>query len=102
MDGEGCIRWNRTPTVEITNKHIGVLMLLSGRWGGTVREKDKGVFVWSVYGQRAIRFLRCVGKYSVIKFPQIFCLILAHKTKKVADRDRYIRQIRSLKSVYTN
>lgn len=102
MDGEGCLRWNNTPTVEITNKHIGVLTMLSSYWGGNVRRKGPDVYVWSLYGKRAIRFLKDVGKFSVVKFPQVFTLLLASQTRDRNKRNDYINHIKRLKHVYTH
>jgi hypothetical protein len=101
LDGEGCIRWNRTPTVEITNKHLGVLLMLSNIWKGKVREKNPGVFVWCAYGDNAVRFLQEVGRYTIIKFPQVFHLLKARYSKS-DEQTSHIENVRRLKRVYTD
>jgi hypothetical protein len=87
--------------VEITNKHIGVLLMLSHIWNGKVREKNPGVFVWCLYGNNAVNFLQDVGKYTIIKFPQVFHLLLARDSKG-DEQTSHIENVRRLKRVYTN
>lgn len=102
MDGEGCIRWNNTPTVEITNKHYGVLTMLAGYWGGSVRNKGNDTYVWTLHSKRAVKFLKDVGKFTVVKLPQVFTLLLAAHERDRIKRDKYINHIKRLKRVYTN
>lgn len=102
LDGEGCIRWNGTPSIEVTNKHYGVLAQMQDRWGGSVRLKDHEVYVWTLCGARAIAYLSCVGRYSIIKYPQIVTLIAAAKARDIRERIRHIRYLKRLKHVYTN
>jgi len=101
LDGEGCIRWNRTPAVEITNKHQGILVQMKDKWGGSIRLKDDGVFVWSLYGKRALSYLSCIARYSVIKHKQIVALFAASKSAG-NKRDYYIRTLKRLKHDYSN
>lgn len=101
LDGEGCIRWNRTPAVEVTNKHYGILVQMQDRWGGSVRLKDEDIFVWTLYGRKALAYLSCVARYSVIKYPQIVSLFMASKTTG-KQRERHLQNLKRLKHEYTN
>lgn len=101
LDGEGCIRWNHSPSVEVTNKHYGVLVQMQERWGGTIRSKGPGVFVWTLFGRKAIKYLGNVCRYSIIKYPQIavmFEVVAAHPSK----RKPLIAKLKRLKNVYTH
>jgi hypothetical protein len=102
LDGEGCIRWNRTPSVEVTNKHYGVLMYMQDRWGGSVRLKDEDIFVWTLCGSNALSYLSCVAQYSIIKYPQIVALFAASAAKDKDERERHINSLKRLKHVYTH
>jgi hypothetical protein len=101
LDGEGCIRWNRSPSTEVTNKHYGILMQMQDRWGGSIRLKGEGIFVWTLYGAKALTYLSCVARYSVIKYPQIVALFLASKATG-KQRQRHIYTLKRLKHEYTN
>lgn len=101
LDGEGCIRWNRTPSVEVTNKDFVVLMLMQYKWGGTIREKDKDIYVWTLYGQKALNYLLCVARYSVIKHPQIVELFRASRSRGTK-RERHIKNLKRLKHEYSH
>jgi hypothetical protein len=101
LDGEGCIRWNHSPSVEVTNKDFIVLMIMQNKWGGTIREKQDNVYVWTLYGQKALDYLLCVARYSVIKHPQIVALFKAANTNGKA-RIRHIKNLKRLKNVYTH
>lgn len=106
LDGEGCVYFKNSPTVEITNKHKHPLFKLRKKWGGNVRSKsgDGQVYVWSVYGSQALTFLRAVKKYSIIKHNQIetlmkFCKLRNNKnckTKKV----KLLKKLKDLKNAY--
>ena len=100
MDGEGCIRWNKTPTVEVTNKNGKVLREMAAKWGGTIRERDEEVFVWTMYGRRALQFLKNVARYSVIKHPQIVALFAACAATTSPSRARHLNTLRNLKHVH--
>ena len=102
LDGEGCIRWNRTPSIEITNKHYGVLLRVAAKWGGSIRLKGDNVFVWTACGKKAIKFLGDVTPYTVIKYQQIVALLKAVKCPYKKDRLRHLRNLKRLKHVYTN
>lgn len=102
LDGEGCIRYKSTPTVEITNKHQGMLVALQKRWGGAVRVKGEGIYVWCLYGQRALNFLSQMSKYSIVKYPQIVALFAASYTACPETRSKHIAELKRLKSVYTD
>ena len=102
LDGEGCVRWNGTPCVEVTNKHFGVLSLMRSKWGGSIREKGDEVFVWTLCGDKAIKYLLAVARYSVIKYPQIVALFLVRQSKDPMIRSHYIKTLKRLKSVYSN
>lgn len=102
LDGEGCIFWKNTPCVEVTNKHRPVLELFQSEWGGRVREKDRGVFCWSLYGSNAMHYLQEAAKYSVIKYPQIVALYLARQARNPKTREVFLKTLKRLKSVYTN
>lgn len=101
LDGEGCIRWNRSPSVEVTNKDFVVLMLMQYKWGGTIREKDKDIYVWTLYGQKALNYLLCVARYSVIKYPQIVELFRASRSRGTK-RERHIKNLKRLKHEYSH
>lgn len=102
LDGEGCVRWNNCPCVEVTNKHFGVLALMRSKWGGNIREKADEVFVWTLYGDKALKYLRQVARYSVIKHPQIVALFSAHQAKDRNIRSYYIKTLKRLKNVYSD
>ena len=101
MDGEGCVRWNRTPSIEITNKHYGVLVRMAKKWDGSIRLKDEDVFVWTVCGKKALKFISDVAPYSIIKYQQIVALLNAAKATKWIDRNRHIRNLKRLKHGYS-
>ncbi len=101
LDGEGCVRWNKTPYIEVTNKHYGILVQMRDRWGGSVRCKDADVYVWTLCGTKALTYLSCVSRYSVIKYPQIVELFLAYCTTGTT-RNKHIKNLKRLKNVYTN
>ncbi len=101
LDGEGCVRWNNSPSIEVSNKHRGALRLLQEKWGGTIRDKGDEVFVWTVYGKKALKYLSNVAKYSVIKYPQIVALFRAVSSKGTV-RQQHIDTLKRLKNVYTN
>lgn len=101
LDGEGCIRWNRSPSVEVTNKDFVVLMLMQYKWGGTIREKEKDIYVWTLYGQKALNYLLCVARYSVIKYPQIVELFRASRSRGT-QRERHIKNLKRLKHEYSH
>ena len=101
LDGEGCVRWNNSPSIEVSNKHRGALCLLQEKWGGTIRDKGDEVFVWTVYGKKALKYLSNVAKYSVIKYPQIVALFRAVSSKGTV-RQQHIDTLKRLKNVYTN
>jgi hypothetical protein len=102
LDGEGCIRWNKSPSIEVTNKHYGVLVSMQERWGGSVRIKDEGVYVWTLYGKKALTYLSCVARYSIIKHSQICALFQAAAATVKSERLRHIKTLKRLKNVYTN
>lgn len=101
LDGEGCVRWNHSPSIEVSNKHQGALRLLQEKWGGSIRDKGDKVFVWTVHGKRALKYLSNVAKYSVIKYPQIVALFRAVATRGTV-RQQHIDTLKRLKNVYTN
>jgi hypothetical protein len=101
LDGEGCIRWNKSPSVEVTNKDFIVLMIMQHKWGGTIREKQENVYVWTLYGRKALDYLLCVARYSVIKHKQIVALFAAWKSRG-NKRDHYIRTLKRLKHEYSH
>jgi len=101
LDGEGCIRWNKSPSVEVTNKHYGILAQMQDKWGGSVRSKGKDIYVWTLYGRKALAYLSCVGKYSVIKYPQIVVLFFAVESKGKT-RDKYVALLKRLKHEYSH
>jgi len=101
LDGEGCIRWNSSPTVEITNKHHAVLVQMRRKWGGRVRDKGEGVYVWTVYGRKALKYLMAVARYSVIKYPQIATLFKAVSSTGKR-RTGHLARLRTLKHVYAD
>ena len=102
MDGEGCIRWNKSPSVEVSNKHIGVLYKQQETWGGSVRCKGQNVFVWTLYGQNALKYLRDVMTFSVIKYPQILTLFCVVKATTKTERARHINTLKRMKHEYSN
>lgn len=102
LDGEGCIRWNRSPSVEITNRHLAVLETVRDRFGGSIRVKGPDVFAWSAYGKNALKFLKSVSRYSIIKHPQIVQLVAACATSAPSQRNAHIVMLKRLKHVYTN
>lgn len=101
MDGEGCVRWNKCAAIEVTNKHYGVLAQMQDRWGGRVRLKGEDVYVWTLYGRKALTYLSCIARYSIIKYPQIVALIGAARSTS-ALRQRYVRELARLKHVYSH
>jgi hypothetical protein len=101
LDGEGCVRWNRTPAIEVTNKHRGILVQMQDKWGGSVRLKDDAVYVWTLCGAKALAYLACVSRYSVIKHPQIVELFKAARSTG-RTRDQHIKNLKRLKNVYTH
>lgn len=102
MDGEGCVRWNGTPSIEVTNKHRGALQMLQDRWGGSVRLKGEGVFVWTVCGANALSFIDDTCDYSVIKRKQIIALLFAVIVGNTETRKHYLKDLKRLKNVYTD
>lgn len=102
MDGEGCVRWNGTPSIEVTNKHQGALELLQGTWGGSIRLKGEGVYVWTTCGSRAIKFIDDVYDYSVIKRHQAAALLCAYLVGNTKARLFYLKELKRLKNVYTD
>ena len=102
LDGEGCVRWNQSPTIEITNKHYGVLIRMADKWGGSIRLKSEDVFVWTLYSKKAIKFLNDVTPYTIIKYQQIVALLKAIKCPYKKDRLHHLRNLSRLKHVYTN
>lgn len=102
MDGEGCVRWNRTPSIEVTNKHRGALTLLQDSWGGSIRLKGDDVFVWTVCGRTALKFIDDVYDYSVIKRNQVAALLFASLVGNTPARTFYLKELKRLKNVYTD
>lgn len=102
LDGEGCVYHKNSPTVEITNKNKKPLLMLRKKWGGSVRVKSKkqAVYAWSVYGKSAIRFLKAVQKYTIIKREQIKTLLRIRKTFNKVLKKRLIKKLKELKNVY--
>lgn len=102
MDGEGCIRWNKSPAVEVVNKHCGVLYKQQETWGGSVRGRKDGTFVWTLYGQNALQYLRDVVTFSVIKYPQILTLFCVVRATTKMERTRHIKTLKRMKHEYSN
>lgn len=102
LDGEGCVRWNGGPSVEVTNKHGGVLQQMRAKWSGSIRIKGDCVFVWTLYGRKAIQFLEDVARYSIIKHPQIVELFAACATTDPVKRSLHINTLKRLKHVYAD
>lgn len=102
LDGEGCVYYKNSPTVEITNKNKKPLKMLKKKWGGTVRVKSKKkvVYAWSIYGRSAIKFLRAVQKYTIIKHEQIKTLLKIRKVSSKVMKKRLIKKLKELKNVY--
>lgn len=86
--------------MEVTNKHYGILVQMRDRWGGTIRLKEEAVYVWTLYGRKAFSYLSRVGRYSVIKYPQIVALMKA--VMEPENREKHIKELKRLKHVYTN
>lgn len=102
LDGEGCIRWNRTPSVEVVNKHCGVLYKQQKIWGGNVRDRKDGTFVWVLYGKNALEYLQDVVNFSTIKYPQILTLFCVVRATTKPERIRHINTLKRMKHEYSN
>jgi len=106
LDGEGCVFFKNSPTVEITNKHKHPLFKLKKKWGGNVRtqSKERQVYVWSIYGTSALAFLKAVKKYSIVKHSQIETLVkfckLGHSKSCKAKKVKLLKKLKDLKNVY--
>ena len=72
------------------------------RWGGSVRIKEQGVYVWTLYGKKALTYLSCIARYSIIKHSQIRALFAAASSTIESERLRHIKTLKRLKNVYTN
>jgi hypothetical protein len=96
------VRWCRSPCVEVTNQHYGVLAQMQDRWGGSIRLRKDGTHVWTLYGRKALFYLSCVARYSVIKYPQIVSLFAAVRALDIRERLRHLRHLKRLKHEYTH
>jgi hypothetical protein len=88
--------------VEITNMNDAVLRAMQIKWEGTVRLKGPGLFVWTLYGRRAVRFLKDVVRYSIIKHSQIVEAFAACATTDPVKRRNHITMLTRLKHVHSH
>lgn len=82
--------------------HGAVLQQMRDKWQGTIRLKGPTVFVWTVYGPKAVRFLSDVARYSIIKHPQIVELFAACGTIDPVKRNQHLKTLKRLKNVYAD
>lgn len=73
---------------------------MAAKWGGTIRPVQDEVFIWTLYGSNALRFLKNVSRYSIIKHPQIVALFAACAASTSSTRARHLTTLRNLKHVH--
>jgi hypothetical protein len=71
MDGEGCIRWDRGPRVEVTNTHRGILEEMQKWFGGSIYASSPNAarkcYRLVVGSDTAIELLSAVLPYLCVK-----------------------------------
>ena len=119
VDGEGTVTLmkhhkNETPLpfVSIANNNLKLLQWIKHRCGGLIASKKKykpqhnDSFAWSVRHDRALRFLKEIVKYLIIKKPQATLILKKYKAvthragkytlKMFSDKMKLVAKIREL------
>ncbi len=106
FDGEGCFRFNHTPTVEMCMSYPEILRDIQEEYGGNLttcpptRLTRKALYRWYVVGPSAIRLVEDVLPYLREKAPQAFLLrkVLRYPPK-TAMRHASLRELKALKRI---
>jgi len=119
VDGEGTVTLmkhhkNETPIpfVSVANNNLKLLQWIKQRCGGLIVSKKKykpqhnDSFAWSVRQDRALRFLKEIVKYLIIKKPQATLILKKYKVvthragkytpKMFSDKMKLVAKIREL------
>jgi len=93
VDGEGTVTLmkyhkNETPIpyVSVANNNLQLLEWIKHRCGGLIASKKKykphhsDSYVWSVHYDRALRFLKEIVKYLIVKKPQTTLILSKYKS----------------------
>lgn len=82
IDGEGCIGYRGTATVEVKNTFPDTLVELRRTFGGNIRrrvapnDRARTTFVWTVCGDNARHCIACVKPFLIEKRRQAELLLL--------------------------
>lgn len=119
VDGEGTVTLmkhhkNETPIpyVSVANNNLQLLQWIKHRCGGLIASKKKyqphhgDSYVWSVRHDRALRFLKEIVKYLIVKKPQAALILSKYKSvthragkytpKMLSDKMKLVARIREL------
>ncbi len=103
VDGEGCIRFKGSPTLEVTSTYPYTLKLFESLYGGTFTECDarstahRNYFRWRIYGDAATRVLEDLIDHLQEKRVQALLIFEIRKTPPGHERDGMIAQLTQMK-----
>jgi hypothetical protein len=106
VDGEGCMRWESTPIIEIRNTYPYTLVEIYKTFGGRIRvrpatrPRERTTWVWSVCGEAARCCLAAVMPFLGEKRRQAEALLqISEFPPRSSQRLRLIDELCRLKRV---
>ena len=106
LDAEGCLRFNNTTVVSISNTYPLTLFWFQKLFGGTVREKGaakdghRQAYEWYCTGETARNCIKEVLPFLKEKLPQAVILLQILKyPKKSAKRTALVNELKKLKRI---
>lgn len=102
FDGEGFIHLSTRGQIQvgIANSDLKALSFIKKTFGGGITTKkqkvNKKLYMWRVYGQKALKFLKSIFPYSIVKKEQIKYAI--EYLEKGGDCEEYRCKINAWKS----
>ena len=106
IDGEGCFRWHRSPSVSITNTFPHTLDEVRRTFGGSMRRRNPNAFshrttwCWEVHGPTALDTVQMVMPFLIEKRRQAeLLLMIGDYPKSSSQREMMMKELKSLKRI---
>lgn len=103
FDGEGCIRFESTPSITVTSIYPYTLHVFRDCFGGSVKpqagnERHKPAYRWRAYGDNAVTCLEALQPHLREKRVQALLCLEIRKTPPGSTRDGMVTQLNHTKS----
>lgn len=103
FDGEGCIRFEKSPAISVTSIYPYTLHVFRECFGGSVKgmpgtEHRKPAFRWRAYGENAVEALELLHPHLREKRVQALLCLEIRKTPPGSTRDGMVTQLNRTKT----